>query len=55
MPLIVALEGKDGLLVAADSRGTIGDPRALTAISDAHTSRNREAESLWEKPLEKEQ
>lgn len=36
MTLIVALEGKDGLVLAADSRGTIGDPRGLTAISDVH-------------------
>ena len=32
--LIVALEGQDGLILAADSRGTIGDPRGLTAIND---------------------
>lgn len=36
MTLVVCLEGKDGLVLAADSRGTIGDPRALTAISDSH-------------------
>src|SRR5919106_3460601 len=34
MTLIVALEGQDGLILAADSRGTIGDPRGLTAIND---------------------
>ena len=34
MTLIVGLEGRDGLVLAADSRGTIGDPRALTAIND---------------------
>ncbi len=34
MTLIVALEGKDGLVLAADSRGTIGDPRGLTAVND---------------------
>ena len=34
MTLIVALKGKDGLVIAADSRGTIGDPRGLTAIND---------------------
>jgi len=34
MSLIVALQGKDGLVLAADSRGTIGDPRGLTAIND---------------------
>ena len=37
MTLVVCLEGKDGLVLAADSRGTIGDPRGLTAISDSHT------------------
>lgn len=34
MTLIVALEGQDGLVLAADSRGTIGDPRSLTAVND---------------------
>ena len=34
MTLITALEGPDGLVLAADSRGTIGDPRGLTAIND---------------------
>lgn len=34
MTLIVALEGKDGLVLASDSRGTIGDPRGLTAVND---------------------
>lgn len=34
MTLIVALEGQDGLILAADSRGTIGDPRGLTAVND---------------------
>ncbi len=37
MTLIIALTGKDGIVLAADSRGTIGDPRGLTAISDDHT------------------
>jgi len=37
MTLIVALQGKDGLVLAADSRGTIGDPRGLTAINDDQT------------------
>lgn len=32
--LIAALEGQEGLVLAADSRGTIGDPRGLTAIND---------------------
>ncbi|MBW1924201.1 MAG: hypothetical protein JRF59_04900 [Deltaproteobacteria bacterium] len=36
MTLIAALEGKDGLILASDSRGTIGDPRGLTAINDVH-------------------
>jgi len=36
MTLVLALEGREGLLLAADSRGTIGDPRGLTAISDDH-------------------
>jgi predicted proteasome-type protease len=34
MTLTIALQGCDGLLLAADSRGTIGDPRGLTAIND---------------------
>lgn len=34
MTLIVGLEGIDGLILASDSRGTIGDPRGLTAIND---------------------
>ena len=34
MSLAVASEGKDGVVLAADSRGTIGDPRGLTAIND---------------------
>jgi len=37
MTLIVALQGKDGLVLAGDSRGTIGDPRGLTAINDNQT------------------
>src|SRR5260221_10019145 len=36
MTLIVALQGADGSVLAADSRGTIGDPRGLTAINDSH-------------------
>jgi len=36
MSLAVALEGTDGVVLAADSRGTIGDPRGLTAINDHH-------------------
>lgn len=34
MTLIAALESQEGLVLAADSRGTIGDPRGLTAIND---------------------
>ena len=34
MTLIAALQGQDGLVMASDSRGTIGDPRGLTAIND---------------------
>ncbi len=36
MSLAVALEGTDGVVLAVDSRGTIGDPRGLTAINDHH-------------------
>jgi 20S proteasome alpha/beta subunit len=34
MTLIASLQGTDGLVMASDSRGTIGDPRGLTAIND---------------------
>jgi len=34
MTLIVALKGKDGIVVASDSRGTFGDPRGVTAQND---------------------
>jgi len=34
MALVVNLIGKDGFVIAADSRGTIGDPRGLTAMND---------------------
>jgi len=34
MSLVVNLRGTDGFVVAADSRGTIGDPRGLTAMND---------------------
>jgi 20S proteasome alpha/beta subunit len=33
--LLVALKGSDGLVLAADSRGTFGDPRATTAQNDS--------------------
>ncbi|MFB3883123.1 MAG: hypothetical protein ACE149_17785 [Armatimonadota bacterium] len=36
MSLAVALEGCDGVVLAVDSRGTIGDPRGLTAVNDTH-------------------
>lgn len=35
--LIVALRAKDGIVLAGDSRGTVGDPRGLTAIRDTET------------------
>jgi 20S proteasome alpha/beta subunit len=35
MTLLVGLRGHDGLVVAADSRGTFGDPRGLTAQNDS--------------------
>ncbi|MHA1223890.1 MAG: hypothetical protein ACTSP3_11720, partial [Candidatus Heimdallarchaeaceae archaeon] len=34
MTLVIGLKGKDGVVLAADSRATIGDPRNLTAIND---------------------
>jgi 20S proteasome alpha/beta subunit len=34
MTLVTCFRGKDGVVLAADSRGTIGDPRGLTAIND---------------------
>ena len=37
MTLIVVLRGENGLVLAADSRGTVGDPRGLTAINDDQT------------------
>lgn len=36
MTLIVAIKAQDAIILAADSRGTIGDPRGLTAINDNH-------------------
>lgn len=35
MTLLIALKGKDGLVMASDSRGTFGDPRGVTAQNDA--------------------
>jgi hypothetical protein len=34
MTLAVAIKATDAIVVAADSRGTIGDPRGLTAVND---------------------
>lgn len=34
MTLVVAIKAVDGIVLAGDSRGTIGDPRGLTAIND---------------------
>ena len=34
MTLAVAIKAQDAIVIAADSRGTIGDPRALTAVND---------------------
>jgi len=35
MTLVVCFRGANGLILAADSRGTIGDPRGLTAVTDS--------------------
>jgi 20S proteasome alpha/beta subunit len=35
MTLLVALKGTDGIVLAADTRGTFGDPRGVTAQNDA--------------------
>lgn len=35
MTLLAALKGVDGLVLAADSRGTFGAPRETTAQNDA--------------------
>jgi 20S proteasome alpha/beta subunit len=37
MTLIVAMKAVDAIILAADSRGTVGDPRGLTAINDTQT------------------
>jgi hypothetical protein len=34
MTLTVCLQGRDGLVLASDSRGTFGDPRGVTAQND---------------------
>jgi 20S proteasome alpha/beta subunit len=38
--LLVALKGEDGLVLAADSRGTFGDPRGITAQNDSQQKAN---------------
>lgn len=35
MTLLAAIKGTDGLVLAADSRGTFGDPRGVTAQNDS--------------------
>jgi 20S proteasome alpha/beta subunit len=40
MTLLVALKGNDGLVLAADSRGTFGDPRGITAQNDSQQKAN---------------
>lgn len=35
MTLLIAVQGADGLVLAADSRGTFGDPRGVTAQNDS--------------------
>ncbi|MBO8166387.1 MAG: hypothetical protein H0Z25_04130 [Kosmotoga sp.] len=34
MSLVLALKGKDGIVMASDSRATIGDPRGMTTAND---------------------
>ena len=34
MTLAIAIKATDAIIIAADSRGTIGDPRGLTAVND---------------------
>jgi len=43
MTLLVALRGKDGIVAAADSRGTFGDPRGVTAQNDSQQKVHRVA------------
>lgn len=35
MSLVIALKSREGIVLGADSRGTVGDPRGLTAIRDS--------------------
>ena len=37
MTLIVGMEADSAIILAADSRGMMGDPRGLTAINDNQT------------------
>lgn len=41
MTLVLAMHTADGIVLAADSRGTIGDPRGLTAMNDAQQKLSR--------------
>ena len=36
MTLVVAMKADGGIVLASDSRGTVGDPRGLTAINDTY-------------------
>jgi 20S proteasome alpha/beta subunit len=40
MTLLVGLVANDGIVMAADSRGTFGDPRGITAQNDAQQKAN---------------
>lgn len=37
MSLLVCMKAGQAIIMAADSRGTVGDPRGLTAINDTYT------------------
>ena len=37
MSLLVCMKASQTIIMAADSRGTVGDPRGLTAINDTYT------------------
>lgn len=41
MTLVVAIKAQGGIVLAGDSRGTIGDPRGLTAINDTQIKVNQ--------------
>jgi 20S proteasome alpha/beta subunit len=36
MSLVIAIKAADAIILAGDTRGTTGDPRGLTAISDIY-------------------